>query len=684
MKFLEDDKLAQLTADLTDAPLAGCQGGGHSGQYASATNVYDGTSRIINGRIEAYTMKRVSSDKKYAHALGEKYLQEMDQAEEEMERFHRSCLGLPAEEAGGGGGSGGGGSSSGSGRRLRAGSIDEWKRQKFGVAKQQSGGKAGKPDKEGVPPNSNKQKDDDEARERDSSASPKLTGKSGPGGSRAGRKPDKEAGGTNDDEAVGGGGAATASRGSRRRSKSVDLGGVAKATAAAAAAASSAARVTISTEPTEPASRRTKGGSSSGSGDGNGDSGGADPQQPLASIMKPRERGRYRSSSFDTSRGRTQGGGIGGDPALHSHGYFSNSSLGDFHEMGTRRLMTDLILTLNASFPDYDFGSVRPDHFVRLAGATAAVNRVNERLSEFAATLPATALHGGGRYGGVVDAYHRGYGYGPSSARDDGSVFLQKLWGAIDDVIVLNDCEVYSYVPPAGDNDDDPLGFLTETLAPGGGGGGVGPRGVAAATAATDGMATSAAVGSSSVLEAISDTAASSPSSTVAASRRQGAAAAVGASMPLWTFNYFFVNKSLKRIVLFACVQTMQNDAPLDMDEDMDDVDGADRIRSPSGMAALADADTTPSRYGYDDGEDDVDSPPTGIARGGGGGARRQLLGMSASGAGRVTDGGGVSGYYSMSSTDARTDEEYDEFDTGNLAEDVGRPATPGTPVSVQ
>ena len=605
MKFLEDDKLAQLTADLTDATLVGCHGGSEC------------TSRIINGRIEAYTMKRVSSDKKYAHALGEAYIKEIDQVEEEMAKFQKS-LGLEDST----------GDAPGEGsRRMRAGSIDEWKRNKFGVNKANAASGNGK---------SGTKKDES----RDTSTSPKLTGKSGPGGSRAGRKPDKPEGG----------------RGSRRRSQSVDIGGIAKA------AAASSGKVTISTEPTEP--------SRSSPTSSNKD-------RPLTSIMKPKGGGRYRSSSFDTSRARSSSN----TDALHSHGYFSNSSLGDFHEMGTRRLMTDLILTLNASFPDYDFGSFRPDHFIRFSSATAAVNRVNERLSEFAATLPANT-HGYGR--SMMDGV--GYGYGPSSSRDTGSVFLQKLWAAIDDVIVLNDCEVYSYVPPAGDNDDDPLGFLTETLAPGGAGGGGGglvnvSNGTSSGAIAATATRMSTSVVGSSGLEAVSDPAVSSQQSADATAS-QGGNTAVGASMPLWTFNYFFVNKSLKRIVLFACVQTMQNDAPMDMDEDMDDVSGAERILSPSRIAASADADAnTPSRYGYDDVED-PDSPPTGIARGGGGGTRRQLLGVSAS-SGRMTDGGGVSGYYSMSSTDARTDEEFDEFDTGNLAEDVGRPATPGTPVSV-
>jgi len=608
MKFLEDEKLAQLTADLTDATLAGCHGG--SGE---------GTSRIINGRIEAYTMKRVSSDKKYAHALGEKYIKEIDQVEEEMAKFQKS-LGLEDTTAHEGGGSGG-----------RAGSIDEWKRHKFGVNKSETTKSKAKEDKKSSTPK-------DES--RDSSTSPKLTGKSGPGGSRAGRKPDKT----------------DPAKGSRRRSQSVDIGGIAKA------AAASSGKVTILTEPTEPS--RTSSSASSTKG-----------VQPLTSIMKPKGGGRYRSSSFDTSRARASS--TAGDTTLHSHGYFSNSSLGDFHEMGTRRLMTDLILTLNASFPDYDFGSVRPDHFIRLASATVAVNRVNERLSEFAATLPANT-HGYGR--SMMDGAGFSYGYGASSSRDNGSVFLQKLWGALDDVIVLNDCEVYSYVPPAGDNDDDPLGFLTETLAPGGAGGTATSNGTASAAAITSTASNISAAGpmGSSALGPISGAAAASQSAMTES--RNSANTAIGASMPLWTFNYFFVNKSLKRIVLFACVQTMQNESMDIDDDDMDDVSGggANRILSPSRIAASADG-TTPSRYGYDD-VDDVDSPPTGIPRGSDGGTRRQLLGASASG---MTDGGGVSGYYSVSSTDARTDDEYDTFDTGALAQDVSRPATPGTPVSV-
>jgi hypothetical protein len=54
-----------------------------------------------------------------------------------------------------------------------------------------------------------------------------------------------------------------------------------------------------------------------------------------------------------------------------------------FQEIGTRRLMTDLILTLNASFPDYDFGNSRPFHFIKKS-AKDAMDEANGRLSELA------------------------------------------------------------------------------------------------------------------------------------------------------------------------------------------------------------------------------------------------------------------------------------------------------------
>jgi Maf1 regulator len=161
---------------------------------------------------------------------------------------------------------------------------------------------------------------------------------------------------------------------------------------------------------------------------------------------------------------------------------------GDFLEIGNRRLMTDLILTLNASFPDYDFGNVRPADFLKKS-VLGVMEEVNDRLSEFA-------------------------------SRND-EHFLKGLWNAIDSVICLSETEIFTYVPPT--INDDPIGFLTETL-----------------------------------LE------------------HEGSKA--GGS-PLWSFNFFFVNKNLKRILLFVCVETMsiQDDS---FEEELEDLVTFGRFRS--------------------------------------------------------------------------------------------------------
>jgi len=323
MKFLENSKLADLTAMLTDARL--------------------GTGdRVINGRIEAFTMKRVRTDKKYARSLGEKYQHELDLAETELAEL-RKTFGKKASV-----------------------SFESDSRQ--GESKRKG----------------------------------------------------------------------------KRRSLSVES---------------------------------------------------------AATSLKLKPCRRSRSSSFDLSK----------SPNFA----YSNSPLGDFQNSCTRRLMTDLILTLNTSFPDYDFSNVRPSHFVRIPTPTEAIHRTNQKLSELAAT---TAV---------------------------GSSFLQKLWTAIDDAVSLTSSDVYSYVPPSMDDDDDPLSFLTLTLN--------GPD--------------------------------------------------IVKTVPLWSFNFFFVNKSLKRILLFACVQTMRNEIRSTSIEDDDLAGGATLYRdhlSSAGFDYLEDEDDELSGYDLD------------------------------------------------------------------------------------
>mmetsp|Transcript_32163 Transcript_32163/g.47301 ORF Transcript_32163/g.47301 Transcript_32163/m.47301 type:complete len:275 (-) Transcript_32163:495-1319(-) len=195
---------------------------------------------------------------------------------------------------------------------------------------------------------------------------------------------------------------------------------------------------------------------------------------------------------------------------------YSKSPLGDFHATSTRRLLIDLILTLNASFPDYDFGSIKPAYFRKIPSSKIAANRANEQLSELAQKKQAG--------------------------------FLNEMWKAIDEVIVLSECEVYSFRPEdEGDEDADPF----------------------------------AAHGSEGLDSFIIDE------------------HEVGAS--LWSFNYFFVNKHLKRILLFTCVQSCLKGEYIDENGDVD-YQGTNSFSIGGGYKEEDD-----EGYGYDAFEMDVD-----------------------------------------------------------------------------
>lgn len=335
MKFLEIDRLAQLTAQLTEATI--CE-------------------RVINGRIEAFTMKRAGTDKKYAHALGETYKNEILAEETEFSNLQRM-------------------------QRSRSASVEiSQANSKLSNSKSKS--------------------------KSDNNNIRKMTNLPSPKHKRV----------RIDESNI------------NKRERSSSLG-------------SSIGRL-----PSLPIT----------------------PGVPKASAM------RARSDSFLRTRARSNSA----DVNIVTNFPYSNSPLGDFHDTSTQRLMTDLILTLNASFPDYDFSNTRPSHFFRVPSSTVAMNRTNERLSELAACTP------------------------------QGETFLPQLWNAIDDVIDLNESEVYSYVPPSRDDDDDPLSFLADSL---------------------DGT---------------------------------------DSAMPLWTFNFFFVSKALKRIVLMTCVQTMRTEVGVENDDD--------------------------------------------------------------------------------------------------------------------
>jgi len=122
----------------------------------------------------------------------------------------------------------------------------------------------------------------------------------------------------------------------------------------------------------------------------------------------------------------------------------SSASLGVIPDANMRRLFIDLLLTLNTTFPDYDFSSVRPEEFVEESNYDLVAHSINSSLQK------AMMLE---------------------------SSLAPKLWHGIE-TIKPQECVIFSYMPAA----DSPL---------------------------TDSC--------------------------------------------IWSFNYFFFNKELKRVLFFTC-----------------------------------------------------------------------------------------------------------------------------------
>jgi hypothetical protein len=142
----------------------------------------------------------------------------------------------------------------------------------------------------------------------------------------------------------------------------------------------------------------------------------------------------------------------------------SKSPFGTMDQSSFRKTLFYLIGALNASFPDYDFSDIKPEQFTKIPSIPLVINTINTTLNN----------HG------------KGMMY-----RD------MRMWDAVDIVMELDDCDVYSFVP---DTDADPY------------------------------------MGS------------------------------------LWSFNYFFFNKKLKRIMFLSIHATSRQneEQPLSSDDDLD------------------------------------------------------------------------------------------------------------------
>ncbi|KAJ3428329.1 repressor of RNA polymerase iii transcription maf1 [Anaeramoeba flamelloides] len=103
-----------------------------------------------------------------------------------------------------------------------------------------------------------------------------------------------------------------------------------------------------------------------------------------------------------------------------------SGSFGSLYEPNNRKTLIKLISTMNHSFPEYDFSSVREHHFNRENSLSKVQNAINITLNS------------------CVDDYY------PEKA--------EVIWTEIDDVISLEDCQVYSYIP--GLSEEDPFSQL--------------------------------------------------------------------------------------------------------------------------------------------------------------------------------------------------------------------------------
>mmetsp|Transcript_22297 Transcript_22297/g.26824 ORF Transcript_22297/g.26824 Transcript_22297/m.26824 type:complete len:242 (-) Transcript_22297:728-1453(-) len=131
----------------------------------------------------------------------------------------------------------------------------------------------------------------------------------------------------------------------------------------------------------------------------------------------------------------------------------SSSPVGPLTDSGSRKTLIYLILTLNHMYPDYDFSTLRAQHFRKEEHFSIAKQEIDKFLLEAS---------------NVCNVW------------GSGASFLDNMWTAMDEVIGLIDTDVYCY---NADSDGDPF--------------------------ADEGN--------------------------------------------LWTFNYFFYNKKMKRILYFSC-----------------------------------------------------------------------------------------------------------------------------------
>ncbi|GLJ49058.1 hypothetical protein SUGI_1034950 [Cryptomeria japonica] len=99
----------------------------------------------------------------------------------------------------------------------------------------------------------------------------------------------------------------------------------------------------------------------------------------------------------------------------------SSSPVGPLCNTASRRTLIHLILTMNHIYPDYDFSIVQAHNFSKECGLNVVKQKIENYLIE---SEKVWTMENGGD-----------------------TPFLDSIWKAIDEVIDLSNCEVYSYMP---------------------------------------------------------------------------------------------------------------------------------------------------------------------------------------------------------------------------------------------
>lgn len=215
-----------------------------------------------------------------------------------------------------------------------------------------------------------------------------------------------------------------------------------------------------------------------------------------------------------------------------------------------RRTYTDLILTLQASFPDYDFDNVEPHYFVSL-NVRLALTRIQEKLADYNNSMDMDTLSSS-----LLASLHN---HQPNSNKPNNNHNNNNM------------IQVYSFCPPwewQGDDAPSMNHFITESLMPS----------TAHHTGTTSESATDTATATSNIktewqLLFPKQSSSNHNETTSRTSNNDTSSSSSNHLVPLWNFNYFFVNKTLKRIVFFTCVETMTRIPNQTLHDDLDDHD---------------------------------------------------------------------------------------------------------------